>query len=305
MSAHERALAERAREQLGLITRAQLREVGCSAEWIDRQLRIGRLERLHPSVFRLGGVPDSWRGRLLAAVLLGGGGALASHRAAALLHQLDGLRTAPVEVTCRRSRHAFPTDVVVHRPLVFMDVDRVVVDAIPCTSVALTLINLGAVWHPDRVEEALDSAIRKGLVHVRFVRWRIDQLAARGRPGIGVMRSLLDTEERRRPHSVLERRLLRALERAGLPTPICQYEIYDVLGGFIARVDFCWPHLRVVLEVDGHGSHASRKHRAHDAERDMRISAQRYQVVHLTYEQVVDRPEAAMAYLADVLRAAA
>lgn len=303
MGALERALAERAQEQLGLITRPQMRDVGLSNRMVDHRLAIGTLETLHVGVFRLAGLPPSWRQAVLAAVLAAGPDAVASHRAAALLHGLDGFRSAPVEVTTRRSRHPFGPGVVVHRPLVLMPVDRVQVGAIPCTSPALTLINLGAVVRPDRVEEALDSAVRLGLVRIPFLRWRLHQLAARGRPGIGVMRALLDKEEGRRPMSVLERRFLRAWEGSGLTKPVRQYEVYDELGHRIALGDFGWPDASTILEVDGHGSHATRAERAADNARTLKLAALGLTVIRLTYEQVTETPEWAVAQVARVLRA--
>lgn len=305
MGALDRALAERAQQQLGLVTRPQLRELGLSDRMVHQRLSSGALVRVHPAVFRLAGSPVGWRQRLLAAVLAGGTGAVASHRAAAVLHRLDGFATAPVELTSGRDRNRFPGDVVVHRPIRFMDVDREAVGAIPCASVALTLINLGAVCRPERVQDALDGALRDGRVGERFLRWRLDQLAARGRPGIGVMRRLLDEKEGRRPHSMLERRFLRAWDASGLPRPILQYEFYDARGSLIARVDFYWPHRRLVLEVDGHAFHATRKQRASDSARTLRLAAIGLQVVTLTYEQVVHTPEWAVSQVAAALRGAA
>ena len=302
MGALERALAERAHTQLGLVTRPQLRELGFSDRMVDRRLDEGTLEPAHPGVFRLGGAPPGWRQALLAAVLAGGPDAVASHRAAAVLHGLDGFRVAPVEITSRRSRHPFGRDVVVHRPLLLLPVDCASVGSIPCTSVALTLINLGAVVRPERVEEALDSALRLGLVRLPFLRWRLEQLAVRGRPGIGVLRALLEKEEARRPQSVLERRFLRAWERTELPRPVLQYEVYDEYGHLVALADFCWPDRKTVLEVDGHANHATRSERAADNARTLRLTALGLTVVRLTYEQVTETPEWAVAQVAEALR---
>jgi hypothetical protein len=305
MSALERALAERARTQFGLVTRPQMRAAGFSDRMVDHRLAEGALAVVHQGVFRLAGVPASWRQSLLGAVLAGGPEAVASHRSAALLHGMDGFRTAPVEITSRRNRNRFGPGVIVHRPLVLMPVDRADAGGIPCTSPALTLINLGAVLPPDRVEEALDSAVRLGLVRIPFLRWRVGELSARGRPGIGVMRALLDKEEAQRPRSVLERRFLRAWEGRGLPVPVLQYEVYDDFGMLLAKGDFGWPDHRTILEVDGHGSHATRAERAADNARTLRVSALGITVVRLTYEQVIETPEWAVSHVAEVLRSRA
>ena len=303
MRALERALAERARSQLGLVTRAQLFAIGFSRSQIDERLTAGWLDRHHANVYRLRGATPSWRQAVLGAVLAGGPEALASHEAAAVLHRLDGFTRAPVVVTSRRSRNFFPPNVVVHRPIVMMDVDRSVVDAVPVTSVALTLINLGAVCRPMRVEVALDGAIRDGLVTEDFMEWRLSQLGARGRPGIGVMRRLLATGARaRRPDSYLERRFLRAWEATGLEPPLCQHEVRNHLGRHVARVDFYWPGLDLALEVDGHRHHATRTQRAADNARTLAMAALGILTVRLTYEQVCDTPERAASDVVAALR---
>ncbi len=39
--------------------------------------------------------------------------------------------------------------------------------------------------------------------------------------------------------------------RAGLPRPVAQYDVHDVYGRFIGRVDFAWPQHRLIVEFDG------------------------------------------------------
>lgn len=58
-----------ARTQYGLTTRAQLTELGVSPGQIQRWLRSGRVEALHPGVYRLAGAPPSWEQEVAAAVL--------------------------------------------------------------------------------------------------------------------------------------------------------------------------------------------------------------------------------------------
>ena len=41
------------------------------------------------------------------------------------------------------------------------------------------------------------------------------------------------------------------LWRAGLPIPVCQFEMVDEYGGTVARMDFAWPEHGVFLEFDG------------------------------------------------------
>jgi hypothetical protein len=74
-----------AAEQYGVVTRAQLIELGLSEETIARRMRSGRLHPLHRGVYAVGHAAVGLHGRLLAAVLASGKGALLSHRSAAAL----------------------------------------------------------------------------------------------------------------------------------------------------------------------------------------------------------------------------
>ena len=47
----------------------------------------------------MAGAPATWHQRLMAACLVGGPGAVASHRSAGALWGLDGLAPGPIEVT--------------------------------------------------------------------------------------------------------------------------------------------------------------------------------------------------------------
>lgn len=54
-----------------------------------------------------------------------------------------------------------------------------------------------------------------------------------------------------RSESVGESRSRVAIERAGLPTPVLQWEVLTGAGRRVRRVDFAWPELRTVGEFDG------------------------------------------------------
>ena len=68
--------------QHGLITRAQ---AGHDHVLIRHRLAIGRWLRVAPGVYRLAGVPVTWKQRALAACLDAGSAAVISHRSAAVL----------------------------------------------------------------------------------------------------------------------------------------------------------------------------------------------------------------------------
>jgi len=152
-------------------------------------------------------------------------------------------------------------------------------------------MDLGAVVHPERVEDALDVALRDGLVTLPQLHDRLGELRKRGRRGTGVMSGILD---RRRPGSLVESRYERLFERAiataGLPLPELQFEIRHG-SRLLGRVDAAWPGSQVAVEIDGHLFHATRRQRAKDAERENAIKLAGWQLLRFTTDQVWERPQ--------------
>jgi very-short-patch-repair endonuclease len=72
-------------------------------------------------------------------------------------------------------------------------------------------------------------------------------------------------------------------------------------GGRRYRLDGRYDEQRLVVEIDGHATHATRRQRQADAERDMRLQAQGLRVIRFTYEDVVERPAHVVATIAQFL----
>ncbi|MFP3901263.1 MAG: DUF559 domain-containing protein [Acidimicrobiia bacterium] len=85
--------------------------------------------------------------------------------------------------------------------------------------------------------------------------------------------------------------------QAGLPVPRCQVHL-RCPGGGIARVDLLWDRSRLVAELNGHGSHATRRRRQADAERAARLALAGWRVIAFTYEDVTERPAYVVATIA-------
>jgi very-short-patch-repair endonuclease len=66
----------------------------------------------------------------------------------------------------------------------------------------------------------------------------------------------------------------------------------------IARVDLFWDDARLVVELDGHRTHSTRRDRQRGAERACRLGLAGWRVVTFTYEDVVERPD----HVADMIR---
>src|ERR1700687_272798 len=96
MGRGDRACAEIAEKQFGLISRDQAIGTGLSERAIGRRRGADRWRQVLPGVYRLAGAPTSWEQSLKAATLWGGDGCVVSHRAAGALHRLGGFLRAGV-----------------------------------------------------------------------------------------------------------------------------------------------------------------------------------------------------------------
>lgn len=283
--------------QLGLFTREDALSAGLGRERLRRLVeRGGVVERVAPSVFRFTASADTWRQRVLAAVLDGGPDCLASHRTAAVLHGFDGFRPDVIEVVLPVSIRHRRWNVIVHHSRALGASDRSLAGPIPVTSRARTLIDLGAVASAETVEEAFDGAERDRLVRRGEVERQYRALRARGRNGIGAMTQILDERvaPRQVPRSVLERRMMRLLSAAHIPQPTPGHRV-RVSPGVTYELDFAYVPEHLALELDGHGSHATRRERADDNVRANALANHGWTLRRFTYEQVMHQPTAVAA----------
>ena len=286
-----KTVGDLARKQHALVTFDQLLELGMPSHRARDFVSDGFLERVHLGVLRVRGAPTTYEQRLLAACLAIGPEASASHRAAATVHDLLRYREPPVEVTTIRLRSPELSGVVVHR---LADLKPRWVDTklgVPVTTVARTLVDLGAVAGPKTVEAALDRAAGRKLVTYRDVRDAMVAVARKGRTGVGVIRRLLDARIGESfPPGVLEARMQTLLRNAGLPSAEPQLLVTDEHGGFLAIVDFGFPRQRVVVEVDGFEFHSSPR-AIHDRNvRDRLLMDAKWVPLHFSWAEVEHKP---------------
>jgi predicted transcriptional regulator of viral defense system len=193
---------------------------------IGHRLAEGRWERMARDVFRLAGSSRTWRQSLMVACIAGGHDAAVSHRSAAALWSLAGFEPGgEAELTVPRHRkRAGPG--IVHRNALSA-VDMTTVDAIPVTTPARTIIDLASLVGRDAVEEALDDALRRRLVTIARIRWRLTELARLGRPGVVVVR--------RSSTRALKARCRRASSRPGSCVPSRQRACRSLCGSIPSR----------------------------------------------------------------------
>jgi hypothetical protein len=284
-------IAELAARQHTCFTRAQAIACGFTARMIELRLSSGRWARVGRATYRLTGSPETWRSRLMAATLSAGRRAAASHIAAAALHGIYGFSEGPLEITVPSGHHHRPPGIVVHTSRDLLDVDVCVVDSIRATTPARTLLDLACVVPAWKLQDAYDAALRDGLTSRPYLRWRLQSLRRRGRPGVAALDALLAGDDKgARPGSRYERRLERAIIEAGLPPPERQFVVRD-RGRFLGRVDLAYPDHKIAIEIDGHGSHATRSERRHDAARKRRIELRGWRVMTFITDEVWEELE--------------
>jgi hypothetical protein len=199
------------------------------------------------------------------AELAGGPEAVASHRSAAVLHDLRDIRAGVPEITLGGAFELRTRGVRTHRTRQLDAADRCVIDRVPTTTIPRTFLDLGAVLPFDTVELAAQDAMIRGLVSPVDLVCLLERVGRRGRSGTaGLRRIVRESIPDERLETDLERRLAALVQRAALPPPVLQFKI-EVPGYGPARFDCFWPELRRVVEADGRRWHSTKR----DFERDL------------------------------------
>ena len=285
------ALAER---QHGTVARSQLLKLGMGRGAIARRLENGRLHVIHRGVYAVGHRSFTKRGRFMAAVLAGGPGAVLSHRSAAELWGLRQSSRGRIEITVATSLRVRP-GIDAHRATLALD-EVTVHDGIPVTTVPRTLLDLAAVVPPAQVERAIHEAEVLRLWDPLSLADLLERHP--GARGTAAMREMIERAKQglEVSRSELENRFLTLIAEKNLPRP----QTNVLVEGY--EVDCVWREQRLIVELDGHATHATREGFERDRARDRRLQAAGWRVVRITWRQLHDDPHAVAADLAALLR---
>jgi very-short-patch-repair endonuclease len=228
-----------------------------------------------------------------AALLACGEGAVLSHHSAAVLWQLRPGTARPVHVTIEGHRGCpAPSGVRVHRSTAIVDADIRIHHGLPVTSPARTFLDVA----PTLTDRDVERLLAEGLFVRRIVtQAEIDSVLERagGHPGRARLARVAGVRTHSRTESPPEEELLTLIRAAALPEPQTQA---NVLG---YRPDFYWPELRLVVEVDAHGTHGSPARFEADRRRDARLLTEAgIVVIRLTKAMIDDRPLEAVVLVA-------
>lgn len=279
------AIGQVAERQWGVVSLAQLAERGYNRMAVARLEARGYLVRLHPAVYAVGYPPLRIEGRLLAALFHGGVAAALSHTTAASWWRLTDAQPRVIHVVTAH-RPAPADGIRIHRP---RRVERVVERRLAVTPVDRTLIDLAAIVDFRTLRKALAQADHRKLLDAERVARRL----RRGQPGARALRRALAIHlpELADAGNDFEAEFLLLVERAGLPIP----ELNVYVEGL--KVDAYWRHERLVVELDGHATHANPVANEEDRRRELILRRAGQRVCRYTWHQVFRRPSEVVADL--------
>lgn len=272
-----------------LLTRGEALELGASDKFIKYQVKSGRWLRVHPGVYQIDRRPLDWKGRLMAAVLACGPEARVSHRAAMVLWNLDGISSAPVEVTMPFGNLAVPDGVVVHRSRRPSPIAETL--GLPVSGPERAILEGCRFMGELIMGKALDSAIRRNITDLDRLWLMFASEGGRGVAGSKTFRRVL----RQRSHDTAtdsgsEYELLHHMRRAALPKPELGFELYAESGRRVP--DFIWPDLGKAVEVDGIDAHSSADRLEDDLRRQNELMDMGLQIRRFSAREVRRDPNA-------------
>lgn len=267
--------------QHGVVTTAQLADLGWSRQKVSRAKTNGWLYQAHQGVYGVGHPVLSPEARCMAAVLSCGEGALLSHLSGAWLWGIAGGCGAVIDVTAAAPRHQ-QASIRVHSAITITDEDRAEREGIPVTSVPRIALDVAAT-SPHLLAWVLDRALRRGLLDLISC----DSLLARSRGQRGVARMRLALEEHRESgetKSRVERRFLRLIREAELPKPRTNLFI----EGY--ELDAYWPDQRFAVELDTYDYHGDVKSFEEDRYRQEDLKLKGIEMIRITGARIRQDP---------------
>ena len=282
----DRALAELAHRQWGVLSLTQLRDFGLGARAVQLRAQSGRLRRVHRGVYAIGGAALPREGRDLAAVLACGEGAVLSHVSAAVHWGVLSYDAPRPEVTATASKAGAP-GIRLHRTRSLDARDTTIHRGIPITTLAKTFLDLAASSPKNHLEHALGQALRNQVYDHRAITDVLDR--HHGLRGTKALRKAT-ADDPAFTRGELERRFRALCRRAGLPQPLSNVDVADA-DNHPHEVDFFFPAHRLVVETDGWRDHGTRVAFERDRAKDAALVAAGYAVLRFTKRQIADDPD--------------
>jgi very-short-patch-repair endonuclease len=280
-----------------VVSRQQLRALGMSDGGIAYAVKSGRLHRIFRNAYAVGHRQIAERGRLMAATLACGNGAVISHRSGGALLGLLDKSPVVIDVIATGDSGRHIDGIRLHRVRPPRLEETGTFDGIPCTSPARTLVDLAGVVGEWTLRSAFErAASRRRMLDIAAIERSMDPR----RRGMKVLQKLIDEwrgaapllGKRGKLKSPLEAKVLPLIVQRNLPAPLFNAPV-QIANGRI-EVDFLWPDQRFVLEADSRDFHGTALAFERDRWRDRELMRAGYATLRVTSREA-DQEAAAVA----------
>jgi hypothetical protein len=272
-------MAARAARQSGVVSIEQLYRLGFSLDQVKTRVRRGQLHRIYDGVYAVGHRDFPLRGRLLAALFVGGDDAFLSHRTAGGLRGVCALDPGRIELTVIADRTPRAREgLVFHRTTTLLDEAEVGRHrGLRTATVPRVLVDLAAKASAVQIEELIAEAVRNDVFEP--LAFEAALLRHSSRRGVARLRAVADYY---RPlpdrKSEFERDWDR--EHAKRPEiPPCERNV--VIDGW--EIDCCWRTQGVALELDGRRYHTALQDFEKDRRKDTALQLMRLKPMRAGY----------------------
>ena len=295
-----RALMDLAESQLGLVSRAQLREMGYSAKATSRMFTSPHWTPITSQVLRRGGTPVGNGTRLLAAVLDAGEAVAISHRTAGRWWGLFGCRLDPITVTTtgrsRRATELATTHHVRSLPPQWCAVLR----CVPVVRPELLALQLFAACPEAQAERHVERLWSMRLLSGASIARFLSEMGASGRNGTAGLRRYLEPRGLDyTPHATnIETRFMQLMRSVDIPM---RQQVDSGGLEWTGRVDFRHVSHPLIVEVQSGAFHLALVDRRADARRVKRLTEDGFVVVEVWDTEVWADPTAAINRVRDAL----
>jgi very-short-patch-repair endonuclease len=288
------AVADLAKRQYGLFSRAQVKRLEGSDIMIWRRVEAGKWTHETEGVYGLPGWPESWWREVWRAYLATGPDkhVAVSHETAAAIHRMSNFPRGRIVLTTKHGDHHWHGLADMRQSTDLKPEHVRIRDGLPVTTPVRTLFDLAAVAGRERLAVAIEDA------HITK-QCRLEELIALyeelRRPGKHGMKKLGRILAERGPgyvppESKLERMLLKILRDAGLPKPRLQVQL-PWRTTLQSRCDALYEKERIILEADGRRWHTRVDTMAEDRRRDREAQNHGYRSYRFVYEELKHDPK--------------
>lgn len=274
------AIAARAAEQHGVVSRGQLAEAGLGRREIERRVRIGWLHRVHRGVYAVGHPPLTREARWMGAVLAAGDGAGLGHVCATALWEIRPYSGVWIDVTIpSRGGRSRRERIRLHRSSTLRADDVTTHRGIPVTTIARTLLDVAATLSEPSLARTVEQTEIRRLFDLTAVEHTLKRNP--NHPGVRRLRRALELyRDDELSRSELEKAFLALCDAHGVPRPLVNH----IVEG--KEVDFYWPDRRLIVETDGRATHFTLAAYERDRARDAYLLTLGYRVLRFTELQV-------------------